>query len=374
MIGVGLSLGLLGTAYVGVLMVGFYALKFHVTDVAGVIDPHSDDYGALSRSLLNIPIEQLHLPGVDSRDEGLQKLAAAQDRCQIAVVNAAYPTNGGRLTAALSSGAPHDVLAKMVFAVRLRDSDPAFLMALDGCLNQPESPAVANLTRHSNNVFPWANREEWGVAQAGFTKDKQSIDAAAGSAGVEARMIVAAGFVEQMRLYFTQREVYEKFFKPLQILGTATKFAWGVMAIKEATAIDVERHLTDTRSNFYLGQTKAHALDFTTPDQNGERFTRLTNEKDHRYSYLYGGFELAQFIEQWRRAGFDISRRPEILATLYNIGFSRSKPNANPQVGGSTILIADTNYTFGALAFEFYYSGELTDVFPYTPTRPPTNG
>jgi hypothetical protein len=138
------------------------------------------------------------------------------------------------------------------------------------------------------------------------------------------------------------------------------------MAIKETAAIDVEEHLRNPRSVFYLGADREHALDFTSDNIPKERFARLTDEKNHLFSYLYGGFELAQYRAQWKRANFPIDDRPEILATLYNIGFGKSKPNASPQVGGSTIHIADVDYTFGALAFEFYYSGEMLDVFPYS--------
>jgi hypothetical protein len=34
-------------------------------------------------------------------------------------------------------------------------------------------------------------------------------------------------------------------------------------------------------------------------------------------------------------------------------------------VGGSTIKIKDKAYTFGAVAYQFYYSGELFDLFPF---------
>jgi hypothetical protein len=139
------------------------------------------------------------------------------------------------------------------------------------------------------------------------------------------------------------------------------------MAIKESAAIDVENHLHEKKSVFYLGSQSEHALDFSSvSDVAKERLARLTDEKNHLFSYLYGGFELAQYRAQWERAGFPIGDRPEILATLYNIGFGKSKPNDHPQVGGSTIRIANTDYTFGALAFEFYYSGEMLDVFPYS--------
>lgn len=363
-----LSLGLAGAAlvYLGILAAGFLGLKYHLTDVPGTVDPHSQEYEVLARSLLNVPLEQLHLPNVGTRKEDLVKLAAAQDACQLKVVRAKHPLNADRITAAQTAGATHNILAKMFFAVRLRDSDPLFLAALDECAANTAAEPPTSLVAQSTNVFPWANTEEWGVAREAFAKDAAILASAGTVTGIETRMIVAAGFVEQMRLYFTEREFYEKFFRPLKILGNATQFAWGVMAIKESAAIDVENHLQNPRSLYYLGPQSEHVLDFSSSDHATERLARLTDEKNHFFSYLYGGFELAQYRAQWQRAGFPIGDRPEVLATLYNIGFGKSKPNDHPQVGGSTINIANTNYTFGALAFEFYYSGEMLDVFPYS--------
>jgi len=366
LIGVGLSLASVGVVYLGILMAGFYGLKYHITDVPGAVDPRSEEYTKLAKSLFNVPLEQLHLPAVDSRDDTTKKRIAVQDACQVKVIQATYPKNGEKIQGALTAGANHAIIAKMIFAVRLHDTNAEFRAALDNCIEDPKSIPSSTLTKHENNIFPWAESEEWGIAKEAFRKDAGILTTASTVTGVEGRMIVSAGFVEQMRLYFTEREFYEKFFRPLKVLGNATQFAWGVMAIKEATAIDVERHLQDPNSPYYLGADREHALDFSTPDQAKERFTRLTDEKNHLFSYLYGGFELAQYRAQWRRANFPIDDRPEILATLYNIGFSKSKPNDHPQVGGSTIRIADIDYSFGALAFEFYYSGEMLDVFPYS--------
>lgn len=350
-----------------ILAMGFFAVRFHATDVAGTVDQYNTAFQelAVTTSLTSIPAEALHLPSVETADASAARMAAAVDRCQMDVIRRTYPINGQRILAASEAGAPHEVLTKMVFAVRLRSGDTALTEALAACTTRPEAPPTVALSTHETNAFPWANSEEWAVIQAAFAKDKTVIANAATTTGVEARLIMSVGFVEQMRLYFTEREIFEKIFRPLKILGNATQFAWGVMAIKEAAAIDVERHLSDPRSVYYLGAAREHALDFTTSEVAKERFARLTNERDHRYSYLYGGFELAQFIAQWQRAGYPIDHRPEILATLYNIGFGRSIPKAQPDVGGSTLTIAGQPYTFGSLAFEMYYSGELRDDFPY---------
>ena len=41
-----------------------------------------------------------------------------------------------------------------------------------------------------------------------------------------------------------------------------------------------------------------------------------------------------------------------------------SQPKRNPRVGGSTITVHEQKYSFGALAYQFYYSGELNEIFP----------
>ena len=50
--------------------------------------------------------------------------------------------------------------------------------------------------------------------------------------------------------------------------------------------------------------------------------------------------------------------------SLYDIGFEHSKPNADPKSGGAEISIGGTQYSFGSLAAEFYYSNALVNEFP----------
>lgn len=74
---------------------------------------------------------------------------------------------------------------------------------------------------------------------------------------------------------------------------------------------------------------------------------------------------MKQMLSQWRNAGYDMQYRPEIVGTLYNVGFAQSHPKSDPKVGGSTVHVGEREYTFGRLGYEFYYSGELLDDFPY---------
>jgi hypothetical protein len=68
---------------------------------------------------------------------------------------------------------------------------------------------------------------------------------------------------------------------------------------------------------------------------------------------------LCNFSEQWREAGFPIDDRPEILATLYNIGYQRSHPHGAPRAND-----------FGRRVAEFMESEECRALFPEMEVAP----
>lgn len=213
---------------------------------------------------------------------------------------------------------------------------------------------------------PWQESEEWKVMETAIRRDQAVIMRAANDSGVSARLITANLVAEQLRLFFTEREAYKKWFYPLKILGPQSQFSWGVMGMKEATAIQVEANLKDPTSPYYLGPAYEHLLDFPagTTDVSKARFTRMTDQHDHYWSYLYAGLYLKQVEAQWSKAGFPIDDDIAVLSTLYNIGFTHSEPKANPQVGGAGITLSDGTRAFGTLAEEFYNSDLLSDVLP----------
>jgi hypothetical protein len=91
---------------------------------------------------------------------------------------------------------------------------------------------------------------------------------------------------------------------------------------------------------------------------------RLSDSKDHYYSYLYVALFIKEITNQWARASYDTANRPDVIVTLYNIGSDKSLPKSNPQIGGATIIVNDAHYTYGELGVDFYYSDELTQIFP----------
>ena len=210
----------------------------------------------------------------------------------------------------------------------------------------------------------WATTQDWKVISAGFIKDKDLISKASQQSGVPSRVIISSIVSEQFRYFNSNREAFKSIFEPLQILGNSTQFSYGIAGIKIGTAKTVEKNLKDKTSPYYLGPYYEHALDFTTSDPDTERMKRLTDPNKYYYSYLYTGLLLKEEMTQWKNDGYPIDNRPEILATLFNLGFAHSTPNPDPKTGGATITINKHNYTFGGLAFDFYYSNELTQYFP----------
>ncbi|MBP9818676.1 MAG: hypothetical protein KBC87_01770 [Candidatus Pacebacteria bacterium] len=223
--------------------------------------------------------------------------------------------------------------------------------------------------------FAWSESEEWKTLASALTKDRETIRKAAYGAGISPRVLVSIVIAEQLRFFTSDRESFKKFFEPLKILGTLSEFSLGVSGVKQDTAEVIERNLKDKNSPYYIGSAYEHLLDVSVGEaqsNTGEntgtsstRFLRLTDSKDHYYSYLYTALFARQVMEQWKKEGYDLSYRPEILATLFNLGFEKSVPKPNPKVAGAEVSVGGETYTFGRLAYEFYYSGELVEIFGF---------
>ena len=219
------------------------------------------------------------------------------------------------------------------------------------------------------NIIPWMRGPEWPALKDAILRDSALICEAGRLTGVEPRLIVGCLIGEQIRLFNSKREMFKKYLGPVKVLSVQSQFSYGVNGIKDFTAAAVEQHLQDPTSEYYMGPAYEHLLDFTTDDHETERYNRLVDYRNHLYSYIYTGCILHQTMLQWRRAGYDISDRPDLLFTLFNVGFSQSVPKADPMPGGSHITVGDRQYTFGAIGFDFYYSGELASAFPFRRER-----
>lgn len=278
-----------------------------------------------------------------------------------------YPTNAKLITeAALQSNDPM-IVDKMIAAASLYITEDdngynAFMQELNTLLDNQEQ-------QQNPTLIPWMNTVEWDALKDAIIKDSALINEAGKLTGVEPRMIVSCLIGEQIRLFNSNREKFKQYLGPMKVLSVQSQFSYGVNGIKNLTAIAVEEHLKDTTSEFYMGKQYEHLLDFETEDHQTERYNRLVDYRNHLYSYIYTGCILHQTMLQWKRAGYDISNRPEILFTLFNVGFSQSHPKSNPICGGSHITVNEREYTFGAIGFDFYYSGEMAKAFPFWKER-----
>ncbi|MES3031429.1 MAG: hypothetical protein V4697_03395 [Patescibacteria group bacterium] len=210
----------------------------------------------------------------------------------------------------------------------------------------------------------WTETEEWTVLKEIIQKEDLVIAKVAQETGLSPRLIVTPLVVEQLRLFYSNREIFKEVFAPLKVLGNQSQFSWGVLGIKQDTARQIESNLKNPSSPWYLGKDFEHALDFKTDNPDNERFERLTDEESRYYSYLYAALFMKQIMAQWEKAGFPIADRPDIIATLYNIGFENSRPNKDPKAGGAEIEINKTTYSFGGFAQIFFDSKELMNEFP----------
>jgi hypothetical protein len=211
----------------------------------------------------------------------------------------------------------------------------------------------------------WAETPEWAVIKTALIKDDPILARVEKETGISKRLIAAVVLPEQARFFSSNREVFKRWFEPMKLLGSLSQFSLGVSGIKQETASRIENYANDPASPFYPGEGMADLIAYGEgANQSDELFNRMTNEKDHYYSYLYTALFVKEVIAQWERAGYDISNRPEVLVTLFNLGFDRSRPNPNPSAGGATLNIGNTDYTYGALGGLFYYSEELLEIFP----------
>ncbi|MDR1846900.1 MAG: hypothetical protein LBR17_02135 [Bacteroidales bacterium] len=286
----------------------------------------------------------------------------SENLVHLAVLSRFYPLNAQLISRALNNKNAN--INKMIAACEMGlQNNEKYQTTLNNYLNM----LTINGKQDNKNAIEWMNTPEWQVLKQAIVKDKPLIDSAARLCGVEPRLIVGCLVGEQIRLFNSNRESYKRYIEPMKVLNVQSQFSLGVNGIKDFTAIAVEQNLKNPQSPFYMGSKYEHILDYPVSgiDHTEERISRLVDYRNHFYSFLYTGCILHQTAMQWERAGYSITNRPDILITLFNIGFNESKPGANPQCGGSHISVGGKIYTFGVIGFNFYYSGELLDEFPF---------
>ena len=349
-------------AYGAFLVMTYVAMKFRWTNESGKIDANNRYFQAMHDKYN----KDFKVDSVSMRKNRFEVLN------RIILLNEFFPKNAEYILTAYKQTNDELIALKMLDAVDLQ------LKANERYQEEKEKLKERKLENQQKvtglTAFDWMNIEEWQHFKVAISKDKKWIDSAAKVTGVEARYIVSCLVGEQVRLFNSRRERFKHLVAPLKTLALEANQSYGVTGIKDHTARAIESYLKDTKSPFYTGKKYEHLLDFDSTqvfavnsynDSLDIRLRRLVQFDNHYYSYLYTALFIRQIKMQWERAGFPIDDRPEIFASLFNLGYNKSKPKKYPSVGGSEFKIRDQQHTFGAVAFDFYYSGELCDLFPF---------
>jgi hypothetical protein len=344
------------------LLAVYFAMKLNLTNETGAIDPNNRYFQEMhDKYNQNFKIDSVTI--MKNRYEVLNR---------IILLNDFFPQNAETIRKIYESTKDEELALKMLDAVDLHlANNETYQKEKAKVLERSHKTSALN----GLSAFEWMNVTEWKYFKQALLKDKKWIDSAAKASGVEARIIVCCLVGEQVRMFNSRREKFKTLVAPLKSLVLETNQSYGVTGIKDFTAKRIEENLKNSSSSYYLGPEFEHLLDYDSSevlalnkhnDTLSVRLQRLVQYQNHYYSYLYAGLFVRQIKVQWEKAGFPIDDRPEILASLFNLGYQKSKPKKDPAVGGSNFKINDTEHTFGSVAFDFYYSGELANEFPYS--------
>ncbi len=339
------------------LMLTALAVKFKWTNEKGNVDINNRYFSSMAKQYgSDLKSKKANL----AREESilLQKigLLAKYSPLDAAKINNAY-------------------FATKEISIAQRMFDAAALLLKDNKLFQKELRKI-KAKSNKKSLFEFSNYTVWKTFCDAVRKDKAAIDSASRITGVESRLIVMCLVGEQVRMFNANRERFKQYVYPFSSVILPKNRGYGVTSILEHTALQIEKNLINPKSEFYPGDYFYKTLN-TTDAAPGlvidsikahqhNTIQRLIMGGDHFYSYLYTAFLIRQYQAHWQRAGEDLSYRPEIIGTLFNLGFHKSKPKKNPEVGGSNFTVGNKEYTFGGLCYEFYYSGEMLKDFPIT--------
>jgi hypothetical protein len=335
----------------------YFGVNLHLTNTEGIIDKQTEVFWENSKNTHNLV----------AKGELNDPFFNGVNYCSLKRLKKDYSATFWRvLTLALTDkkDLAQNNLDVAIKNLNMVSGQPPFCSeSVSKNISKQDFESLANLA-DNKSLFLFANSSEWFFFKSGAIKDQETIKRVEKETGIKSRILVSQLVAEQLRLFYSDRVWFEKVISPFKIFASMSQFSWGVLGIKQETAERVESNLKAKDSVFYLGTDYENKLDFNSVNINQERFKRITDPRDHYYAYLYAALFNKQIITQWQKSGIDISNRPEVLATIYNIGFGHSKPKENPQMGGAELNIDGNVYSFGRLAYEFYYSGELLDEFP----------
>lgn len=220
-----------------------------------------------------------------------------------------------------------------------------------------DGPLVANLLHvaetagapDSGTVFAWSRTPEWDSALVALRRDRGAILRVARETGLSPRLVALPALCEQLRRAESFRDRYKRLFGRFVPTGS---LSMGVTGVKPETL---------RRLRPWCDPALAPWLDGVPDDTLRARL----GSPDPLWAYRYGALCLSAIACRWRAAGIELSDRPEILLTAYNLGENRCPPRPDPRAGGAVFRLGGREYTFGSFAWEFYGSARAWPLLPY---------
>ena len=334
-------------AIVGIIFIGvFVSMKFGWTNVRGTITERNASFFKNTQKAESL------------NDDTTQAVVL----CKIHALANYAPETAKKIQTVYQTTGDTSLVNRMFGTAQNRFIDTELFSNMNAC----SRVLVPDMTPLAETAYAWADSDEWQVLKSAFIRDQDIIRQVARDAGISPRLFLGGIIGEQFRFFTSSRDSFKSYFEPLKILASLSKFSYGIAGLKPETVARIDENLKNKNSVFYLGPEMEQVITYPEGTHHEKvRFERITDTKNPYYAYLYPALFMRQVIEQWKRSGYDISNRPDILSTLYNLGFNRSIPKPEPLAGGAAITVNGTQYNFGQLGYEFYYSGELVQEFPY---------
>ena len=127
----------------------------------------------------------------------------------------------------------------------------------------------------------------------------------------------------------------------------------GTAQIRVSTAIWIEENIHNPDSQYYIGKEFEKFI-----PKSSFRIEVIENLSKPDQNLLYAAAYTSMIIHRWEKSGFSIIDKPEIVATLYNIGPIKKD-------GSERLLHSNPSANeYGYVALDFYRSDLLRDIFP----------
>lgn len=203
----------------------------------------------------------------------------------------------------------------------------------------------------TNNIILENERFRYILKQVSSWNLYLNIDKVSNELWVDKKLIQSVIAVEQLRHLSTDRWQIKKVIQNNLPLVSFTKFSFWLAWIKTETYKTIRDDLLKYTPDLYNKYFKGYGDEVW--DDTSKIINLLVDETKGMY---YIGWLLLNIHNKWKEGWVDISNRPEIIITLYNI-WNAKTPRQNPESWWAylNILNGEKWFYFGDLWAIFYY-------------------